>query len=240
MDVWRSSPVSSANRIGASSSPAPDTVPIVSSSSSHSENVSAVAMHGGRSQSQRTRALRAFSTGQARALVATDVAARGIHVDGVDAVIHYDIAGDSKDYLHRSGRTARAGATGTVISLVIDGQEKETRKLQRELGIESPLQAPTYGVAKGGRTCPQLRWPERRRRRQLEEPRDLDAGNGPKRNPAAPGRGHRPAGRAHLRGEHPLEDHPSRVGGDVLPSTARSPTWRSRPGMTAARVATPS
>lgn len=114
------------------------------------ENVSAVAMHGGRSQSQRTRALRQFSTGQARALVATDVAARGIHVDGVDAVIHYDIAGDSKDYLHRSGRTARAGATGTVISLVVDGQEKETRKLQRELGLESPLQAPTFGVAKGG------------------------------------------------------------------------------------------
>ena len=113
------------------------------------ENVSAVAMHGGRSQSQRTRALRAFSTGQARALVATDVAARGIHVDAVDAVIHYDIAGDSKDYLHRSGRTARAGATGTVISLVVDGQEKETRKLQRDLGLESPLQAPTFGVAMG-------------------------------------------------------------------------------------------
>lgn len=113
------------------------------------ENVSAVAMHGGRSQSQRTRALRAFSTGQARALVATDVAARGIHVDAVDAVIHYDIAGDSKDYLHRSGRTARAGATGTVISLVVDGQEREIRKLQRELGLESPLGAPTYGATKG-------------------------------------------------------------------------------------------
>ena len=79
--------------------------------------VTAVAMHGGRSQSQRTRALKDFSTGRAQALVATDVAARGIHVDGVASVVHFDPPEDEKAYLHRSGRTARAGATGLVVSL---------------------------------------------------------------------------------------------------------------------------
>ena len=80
--------------------------------------VKAVPIHGGRSQSQRDRALAAFSSGRAEALVATDVAARGLHVDDVRCVIHFDIAGTDKDYLHRSGRTGRAGADGVVISLV--------------------------------------------------------------------------------------------------------------------------
>ncbi len=106
------------------------------------EGVNSVAMHGGRSQSQRTRALRAFSNGQADALVATDVAARGIHVDDVDTVIHFDLAGDHKDYLHRSGRTARAGSTGTVVSLVIEGQDVEAKKLLRKLDLRAPIQAP--------------------------------------------------------------------------------------------------
>jgi len=105
-------------------------------------NVSAVAMHGGRSQSQRTRALREFSTGKTRALVATDVAARGIHVEDVASVIHYDLAGDSKDYLHRSGRTARAGAQGNVVTLVLADQEREVRKMQRELNLSASIESP--------------------------------------------------------------------------------------------------
>ncbi len=104
--------------------------------------VPSVTMHGGRSQSQRTRALQAFSRGNARALVATDVAARGIHVDDVDVVLHYDLASDHKDYLHRSGRTGRAGASGTVISLVMGGQEKDARKIQHAVGVDSTLDAP--------------------------------------------------------------------------------------------------
>lgn len=104
--------------------------------------ISAVAMHGGRSQNQRTRALRAFTNGTARALVATDVAARGIHVEDVDVVIHYDLANDHKDYVHRSGRTARAGATGTVISMVVAGQDKDVRKIQRAIDIDVPIEAP--------------------------------------------------------------------------------------------------
>jgi superfamily II DNA/RNA helicase len=69
------------------------------------------------------------------ALVATDVAARGIHVDGVACVLHFDLPPDPKDYVHRSGRTARAGAEGQVVSLVQPDQRKDLRKLQREVGL---------------------------------------------------------------------------------------------------------
>ncbi len=101
--------------------------------------VTAVAMHGGRSQSQRTRALKDFSTGRAQALVATDVAARGIHVDGVASVVHFDPPEDEKAYLHRSGRTARAGATGLVVSLIDGSQVGGTKRIQRALGLEGPI-----------------------------------------------------------------------------------------------------
>ena len=79
-------------------------------------------IHGGRSQVQRDRALSGFARGQVRALVATDVAARGIHVDGVACVVHFDPPTDAKDYMHRSGRTARVGASGVVVSLVSPDQ----------------------------------------------------------------------------------------------------------------------
>jgi superfamily II DNA/RNA helicase len=104
--------------------------------------VEAVAMHGGRSQSQRDRALRAFASGRMPALIATDVAARGIHVESVASVIHFDPARDHKDYLHRSGRTARAGATGTVVSLVTGEQQSSIRRIQRGLGIREPIGRP--------------------------------------------------------------------------------------------------
>jgi superfamily II DNA/RNA helicase len=116
------------------------------------EGVASVSMHGGRSQNQRTRALKAFSNGEANALVATDVAARGIHVENVDTVIHYDVAGDHKDYLHRSGRTARAGATGTVVTLVTEGQDGEVKSLVRKLGLKAVIEVPRPGsVASEGR-----------------------------------------------------------------------------------------
>ncbi len=104
--------------------------------------VDAVAMHGGRSQGQRNRALRAFSDGRAHALVATDVAARGIHIDSVESVIHFDPPADHKDYLHRSGRTARAGAGGTVVSLVTGDQQRSVRRLQRDLNLDAPIGSP--------------------------------------------------------------------------------------------------
>jgi superfamily II DNA/RNA helicase len=107
--------------------------------------VGAVAMHGGRSQNQRTRALKAFSDGHAQALIATDVAARGIHIEAVASVVHFDPPADHKDYLHRSGRTARAGATGTVVSLVTHEQKRAVGRMQRDLDLQVPIQAPEFG-----------------------------------------------------------------------------------------------
>ncbi|MEL7209212.1 MAG: DEAD/DEAH box helicase, partial [Actinomycetota bacterium] len=88
-------------------------------------------IHGGRSQKQRDAALDAFTSGRVAALVATDVAARGIHVDDVACVIHYDPPADHKDYVHRSGRTARAGSGGVVVSLVNRDQRKAVARLQK-------------------------------------------------------------------------------------------------------------
>ncbi len=104
--------------------------------------VEAVAIHGGRSQSQRNRALNGFSTGRSQVLVATDVAARGIHVEGVACVIHFDPPVDAKTYLHRSGRTARAGASGVVVSMVSGDQARAVGRIQRELGLVGPLRHP--------------------------------------------------------------------------------------------------
>jgi superfamily II DNA/RNA helicase len=104
--------------------------------------VRAAAIHGDRSQKQRERALASFMRGDVDALVATDVAARGIHVDGVTAVIHFDPPADAKDYVHRSGRTARAGASGVVVSLVTPDKSGAVRKLQRDLGVATITGAP--------------------------------------------------------------------------------------------------
>ena len=104
--------------------------------------IKAVAIHGGRNQAQRTRAMEDFSRGRVHALVATDVASRGIHVDGVACVVHYDPPEDHKAYVHRSGRTARAGKTGVVVSLVQPEQAKEIRRLQRDVGIDEPITEP--------------------------------------------------------------------------------------------------
>ncbi|HEU4840216.1 MAG TPA: DEAD/DEAH box helicase, partial [Ilumatobacteraceae bacterium] len=94
--------------------------------------VKAAPIHGGRSQPQRDRALKAFQSGAVAALVATDVAARGVHVDDVQAVVHFDPPEDGSTYVHRSGRTARAGASGVVVSFVERGAEKDAKKLQRD------------------------------------------------------------------------------------------------------------
>ena len=97
--------------------------------------VDAAAIHGNRNQNQRQRALDAFTAGHPRVLVATDVAARGIHVDDVDLVVQFDPPNDHKDYLHRSGRTARAGASGMVIALVERGQVRELQRLHDAAGV---------------------------------------------------------------------------------------------------------
>lgn len=112
--------------------------------------VATVVLHGGRSQNQRTRALKAFSRGQATALIATDVAARGIHVDAVSTVVHFDPPADHKDYLHRSGRTARAGAGGTVVSIVTPQQQRDVKRLQRDLSMRLPIAEPDVAAVRNG------------------------------------------------------------------------------------------
>ncbi len=97
--------------------------------------VAAAPIHGGLSQAKRDKALLAFRKGDVAALVATDVAARGIHVDDVACVVHFDPPVDTKTYVHRSGRTARAGASGKVVSFVTGDQRKASLRLRRELGL---------------------------------------------------------------------------------------------------------
>jgi superfamily II DNA/RNA helicase len=99
------------------------------------EGVKAAAIHGDLRQQQRERALKSFADGKLGVLVATDVAARGIHVDGIDVVVHFDPPEDHKSYVHRSGRTARAGESGLVVTLVLWDQRFEVDLLTRRLGV---------------------------------------------------------------------------------------------------------
>ncbi|MDQ0710083.1 superfamily II DNA/RNA helicase [Arthrobacter woluwensis] len=101
--------------------------------------IPAVDLHGNLSQNARDRNLAEFSSGEVRVLVATDVAARGVHVDEVELVIHVDPPAEHKAYLHRSGRTARAGAEGTVVTLVLPEERSEVQKLLRAAGVKAPF-----------------------------------------------------------------------------------------------------
>ncbi|MCB9372126.1 MAG: DEAD/DEAH box helicase, partial [Microthrixaceae bacterium] len=103
------------------------------------EGVKAAAIHGDLPQKARERALADFAGGKLPVLVATDVAARGIHVDEIDIVIHYDPPEDHKSYLHRSGRTARAGESGVVATLVLWDQELAVKRLQTRIGVSQPI-----------------------------------------------------------------------------------------------------
>jgi superfamily II DNA/RNA helicase len=103
------------------------------------EGVTAAPIHGDLRQSYREKALADFSEGRLPALVATDVAARGIHVDEIDVVVHYDPPEDHKTYLHRSGRTARAGGSGVVVTLMLWNQELEIKHLRKRVGIDEPV-----------------------------------------------------------------------------------------------------
>ncbi|WP_326722137.1 DEAD/DEAH box helicase [Streptomyces sp. NBC_00243] len=109
--------------------------------------VKADALHGGMTQGARTRTLADFKEGYVNALVATDVAARGIHVDGIDLVLNVDPAGDHKDYLHRSGRTARAGRSGTVVSLSLPHQRRQIFRLMEDAGVDATRHIINSGTA---------------------------------------------------------------------------------------------
>jgi superfamily II DNA/RNA helicase len=103
------------------------------------EGIDARAIHGDLRQQMRERALEQFSSGKLPVLVATDVAARGIDVDDIDVVIHFDPAEDHKNYLHRSGRTARAGKEGVVVTLLLWNEQLEVEKTQKRLGLAVPV-----------------------------------------------------------------------------------------------------
>ncbi|WP_228978188.1 DEAD/DEAH box helicase [Streptomyces sp. DH12] len=109
--------------------------------------VRASALHGGKSQPQRTRTLAQFKEGQVSVLVATNVAARGIHVDDLDLVVNVDPPGDHKDYLHRGGRTARAGESGSVVTLVLPHQRRDVDRLMAHAGIKPRTTAVRSGEA---------------------------------------------------------------------------------------------
>jgi superfamily II DNA/RNA helicase len=121
--------------------------------------VRAGALHGNLAQPARTRALAAFAAGTVPVLVATDIAARGIHVEGIELVVHFDPPAEPKAYLHRSGRTARAGAAGTVVTLALPEQATEVAKLHRRAQVTTaPLPARSQRSPTSGR----------RRRRRVE------------------------------------------------------------------------
>jgi superfamily II DNA/RNA helicase len=132
-----------------------------------SHSVKAVAMHGDKSQSQREKALARFESGHIDTLVATDVAARGIDVADITHVINFDVPMGREDYVHRIGRTARAGATGIGITFVLDDQAKDVAKMARDLGLQRELEEgglrPHATASAGGhRNKPR---PQRRTRR---------------------------------------------------------------------------
>jgi ATP-dependent RNA helicase RhlE len=106
------------------------------------QGVASVAMHGDKSQGQRERALAGFEDGRIDTLVATDVAARGIDVADITHVVNYDAPGGREDYVHRIGRTARAGASGVGVTFVMDEQARDVAKIARELGLGHPLGGP--------------------------------------------------------------------------------------------------
>jgi superfamily II DNA/RNA helicase len=125
--------------------------------------VAAAPIHGGRSQSDRDKALANFRAGRVRVLVATDVAARGIHVDDVSRVVHYDLPADTKDYIHRSGRTGRTGAEGSVVSFVLPDQQLKAKAIRRDLKLDSgPNTGPRPGLKSGPRPGPKSGSSQRR------------------------------------------------------------------------------
>jgi superfamily II DNA/RNA helicase len=153
--------------------------------------VEATAIHGNLNQGQRQRALDGFASGRSRVLVATDVAARGIHVDDVDLVVHFDPPNDHKDYLHRSGRTARAGATGTVVSFVEPQQARDVARMHDAASVQPDTARVHVGhpavraVAESGEPITVV---------PLPSPRPAPAGSPRPRRPGPQARGQQPRG----------------------------------------------
>ncbi|WP_244951252.1 DEAD/DEAH box helicase [Ruania zhangjianzhongii] len=171
--------------------------------------IPAVDLHGNLSQNARERNLDAFSTGAVRVLVATDIAARGIHVDEIDLVVHVDPPAEHKAYLHRSGRTARAGSGGTVVTIMLSEQRGDMRQLLRAAKISARPQAPSSDLVDQlvGEVAPRV---------------------APENAPAAAARKPAPAGQARSGGNGPGGRPRSGQGGGGNDSTGRSGRSRRR------------
>ncbi len=144
----------------------------------NARGVPTVELHGNLSQNARTRNLTAFGSGTATTLVATDIAARGIHVDDVSLVVHADPPVEHKAYLHRSGRTARAGAEGTVVTLMMDAQVSDVRDLTRKAGIKPTISRTQPGDALLTRIAPGERTYVAASELPTAEPARAGGGNG--------------------------------------------------------------
>ncbi|WP_223840024.1 DEAD/DEAH box helicase [Saccharopolyspora pogona] len=195
--------------------------------------IRAGALHGGKAQNARTRILDEFKSGETETLVATNVAARGIHVDDVSLVVHVEPPTDPKDYLHRAGRTARAGATGTVVTLVTDDQKQAFRTMANQAGVTattttvSPEDAELarltgarepigVAIATPKREAPRNRGAQQRERgaKQGEASRGRDAGRA-QRSSHEPGeRRGEPRGRGPRRAERGFGGQSPRGGAD--------------------------
>ncbi|WP_372697212.1 DEAD/DEAH box helicase [Arthrobacter sp. JSM 101049] len=168
--------------------------------------VPAVDLHGNLSQNARDRNLAAFQGGDAQVLVATDVAARGVHVDGVELVVHIDPPSEHKAYLHRSGRTARAGSSGTVVTIATPDQQGDVKSLMRAAGIKVPFEKVTPQaaavVAVRGAKAEHVAYvaPQAHATQRTKTLADSDA---------AGGRGRRRGGRGNARAARPAAESPA-------------------------------
>ena len=184
----------------------------------NAEGIAAVDLHGNLSQAARERNLAAFGSGEASVLVATDIAARGIHVDDIELVVHVDPPAEHKAYLHRSGRTARAGAAGVVVTLVLPAERADVRALTRAAKIT----AQPRSVRAGDATVTGLAGPQAPRRAPIFTPEPAPSSTrnrGPRTGrSAAPARGGRPGAASSSRGARTASAAPVYSSGGVAQS----------------------
>jgi len=156
------------------------------------KGIGAAAIHGDKSQNTRVRTLEGFKRGRTRVLVATDVAARGIHVEDIDTVINFDIPNEPETYVHRVGRTGRAGASGTALSLCAADERDRLASIERLTRRKiQKLENPSAFEATRGN--PPAARPERGHRQETRRPSDRGSrGSGASRRRRSRGRGRRP------------------------------------------------
>lgn len=198
--------------------------------------IASVALHGDRSQAQRERALKAMASGRVRVLVATDVAARGIHIDDLPAVVHFDPPIQAEDYIHRSGRTGRAGASGVVITLVSEDVVGQVRRLQRAVGFDAVIEPRESAPALRFGDTPSKREPSEREEQATDEARPRARRERPRSEAYTPAREYpNPRERSNRRERTSTREHAGASDSRRTASSGRrervnTPTNSTRPG----------